>query len=730
MLEYMSVAEAAQKYNISERRVQILCEQGRLNGAKVLSGVWIIPISAEKPVDARTKAARDVNQLSLFDENILSGDLITLDEVCKILSISEATGRNWVRLSKITPLDCGKKPLVFSRDSIINILNSIRDSDSKMLKSRRNKKKISGNKIYYDYISGKENIEAVGTIIDKLPQKITESHIRVILANVILQFALQTNGVENEFSTNLIQRFLSNGLQLKLPESLINDMIGELNFSPRILSELEDALIVRFVYSPYEDVLGLLYMSLQNMGNKKSSGAYYTPAKIVKQLIKTVKDTIDITNKTCLDPCCGSGNFLLCFADAVNSPEQVYGQDNDPLAVFLTRANFALKYNITDTEFLCKHFTIGNSLNSIPNHQCDIILGNPPWGYEFTEDEIKTLRKKYKTASINGTESYDLFVEKTLTELKPNGLLAFVLPEAILNVKSHETVRKIMIEEGTFSFASYVGNVFSDVQCPAIILGISKEKSNKKIKIFCDGQEYEISGEQAFTAQNINLRSSDKSKDCLIKIVSASERVYLKDNATFALGIVTGNNKLMILDTQEEGSEVILKGSDIRKYTWNPSGHYIRFLPKEFQQVAPTEYYRAPEKLLYRFICETPVFAYDDKKTLTLNSCNILIPKFDDLSIKYILAILNSRVVDFFCKQTFNSIKLLRSHIEQIPIPIPNKAIQRQIVSYVESVLNDRTSLVSIYEEIDNIVFDLYGLISTEKDLILSKGKGRNLFLS
>lgn len=52
-MEYMSCAEAAKKWGISERRVQKLCEGNRIPGAVKFSRVWLIPKDVEKPVDKR-----------------------------------------------------------------------------------------------------------------------------------------------------------------------------------------------------------------------------------------------------------------------------------------------------------------------------------------------------------------------------------------------------------------------------------------------------------------------------------------------------------------------------------------------------------------------------------------------------------------------------------------------------------------------------------------------------
>ncbi len=55
-MEYITAKEAAEKWGISQRRVQILCEQERIEGAVRLGWVWAIPRDAVKPKDRRLKA--------------------------------------------------------------------------------------------------------------------------------------------------------------------------------------------------------------------------------------------------------------------------------------------------------------------------------------------------------------------------------------------------------------------------------------------------------------------------------------------------------------------------------------------------------------------------------------------------------------------------------------------------------------------------------------------------
>lgn len=59
MFEYMTVQEAAKEWDLSERRIQKLCADNRIEGVVHLSRVWLIPKNAEKPADGRRKKRGD-----------------------------------------------------------------------------------------------------------------------------------------------------------------------------------------------------------------------------------------------------------------------------------------------------------------------------------------------------------------------------------------------------------------------------------------------------------------------------------------------------------------------------------------------------------------------------------------------------------------------------------------------------------------------------------------------
>ena len=65
-MEYLTSAECAEKWGVSQRRVAIYCKQGRIDGAIIRGRMWLIPEKAEKPDDPRRmrkkKNSKDVSK--------------------------------------------------------------------------------------------------------------------------------------------------------------------------------------------------------------------------------------------------------------------------------------------------------------------------------------------------------------------------------------------------------------------------------------------------------------------------------------------------------------------------------------------------------------------------------------------------------------------------------------------------------------------------------------------
>ena len=143
---------------------------------------------------------------------------------------------------------------------------------------------------------------------------------------------------------------------------------------------------------------------------------------------------------------------------------------------------------------------------------------------------------------------------------------------------------------------------------------------------------------------------------------------------------------------------------------------FQEFNRADFQQCAKDEFYRAKEKLVYKFVSSRLCFAYDDKQRLFLNSANILIPEIEGMSVKTVLAFLNSSLFNFLYVKRFGDLKILKGNLCALPFPRISNETDQRLSALVDEALKGNTDAP---KEIDRVVFSLYQLGVEETQLIL-----------
>ena len=237
-MQYVSVKDIAVKFELSERRVQQLCDAGRIDGAQMISGVWVIPENAKKPTDDRVT------------QPVQTANLISLTELCTMLSISVATGRNWIKLGKLTPQDMVKRTPYFSIEYANSVKASLKESNNKALKSRRNKKYVSGTNIYNSYVSeGSMAQKHVQTILDYIEANhvtIGDVEICTLLAECAAQLLLHDTIFA--FAGNCLEAYLNGSLNMNGYEFLIDDLISDKEDSLHFIHNFLELFIITFQY--------------------------------------------------------------------------------------------------------------------------------------------------------------------------------------------------------------------------------------------------------------------------------------------------------------------------------------------------------------------------------------------------------------------------------------------------------------------------------------------------
>jgi hypothetical protein len=710
---------------------------------------------------------------------------VNLQNVANILSVSTATVRNWMKAQKISA-ESKEGILLFNLDKVLRLKHEIETGASQRLKSRRNKRAVEGNAVPAEYVDSIEYIQITERILGILTRDNLKIDPRKILFEVALCLLFDKKVIHINNSEQTLKDHKGEEPSLtelviegKLVLGNLEDILFELwdckghhseggSYCSTSLerNEYEVLRAVRQLEIQWirgDDLLGLIYMALSNLSTRKNKGSYYTPNHLVSVLVQKSLDIIkgDGVPKV-IDPCCGSGNFLIKFflvlvdrkkragmapgdAEKAALSLSLHGFDIDSVAVSLAKINLLLlleaswekSRNLIALEIprsLQRNIQCKNALESyefpfiVPNVGFyDLVIGNPPWGYSFTQEEMDNYRRKF--TSIEATmESFSLFIEYALGLLKEGGLLAYVLPEALLHVKMHHSIRKVLLEKTELIEIQLLGQTFSRVFAPTITLLASKvdnQEADHQVKVEL-GNKIHFVPQKRFSENKmylINVRATNRDEEILQHMRNLPGSLFLAGQADFALGIVTGNNKEFVQKEQVKGREKVLKGNDIYKYNICPGETYILFEPEKFQQVAPIALYRAPEKLLYRFINENLVFAYDNSQTLSLNSANCVIPRLSGYSMKYIMAILNSRAAQFFYTASFSSVKVLKKHIESIPIPLCDSSTQNYIVRLVDTLINseETSKRIRLYEQLDRVIMELYALSLEEQEVIRLK---------
>lgn len=444
------------------------------------------------------------------------------------------------------------------------------------------------------------------------------------------------------------------------------------------------------------DILGFMYQLLLSEGFKSVRGSYYTPTSVIDEMIGEMGNFTSY-----MDPCCGTGAFLLRLMKLKNiCADNIYGFDIDENAVFLAKINILCAAKDYDSvpNIVC---TNSISLKKFP--QVDAIVTNPPWG---------AVRNAEKSS-----ESFSLFMFLALKCLKTGGELNFLLPQSVLNISVHSDIRRELCKQTTIVSIHDYGKIFSGVFTPVVSIYARKglQKANK-VKIVSTKGSYFISQDRFLNSKDVifDIGINDENAEIIQKIYSVNHRT-LCGNALWALGIVTGNNGKFLLRRKTKSSEPIIKGTDISPYKIDNCKFHIEYDPSQYQQVAPESFYRAPQKLIYRFIANNLSFAYDNQQRLTLNSANILIPQFDDIDIKIVMAFLNSKVFNFIYRLKFFTHKVLRGNLEQLPFPILTDRQSSELLRLTDEAIHGKALAI---QEIDSLIYEIFGLNASEKKII------------
>ena len=296
------------------------------------------------------------------------------------------------------------------------------------------------------------------------------------------------------------------------------------------------------------------------------------------------------------------------------------------------------------------------------------------------ESERKFYQNNYKTVK-NKCDLYSIFTEKSKSLLKTNGLFGFIFPNSWLGIESFSLLREFFANEVKVTqMVELPEKVFADATVKTMLCFYKNHKPTKddyiEIYKYGENQQFCSKGFTLSYAQIVDNPNTSFSFEKMIKLNNV-DTVQLKDIVSFSLGIKTSDDKRFIFnEKKDEDCYKILRGRNIRRYSYPTNDEYIWYKPELITQKVGgrpriKENFTVEQKIVIQDIAQEIVATLDTERYLCNDTINIIFEVSKNYDMKYILTLLNSNLVNVWFKKLFpTGLHVKINQIEIIPIPI------------------------------------------------------------
>ena len=412
---------------------------------------------------------------------------------------------------------------------------------------------------------------------------------------------------------------------------------------------------------------------------QKALGAYYTPAALVEAALAWLPRPYGPV----ADLACGAGAWLEGVARRWPGTP-LHGVDVDATAVAAARARLP-----------GATLVVGDGRRRHGEFAC--VVGNPPWG----AGRVGHVRR--------GAESVSAFVDAALDNLADGGRLCLLVPAAWLEVAAHAAARRRLCAAAAIERLVHLGDVFAGVRAPAALV-IARREPDAAARAAQRVETPRGAVAQAELMRDpacvLNARLTPSERRLANKLDGHRER--LLGRVRFILGVVTGDNRRALGPEQSGDGEPIVVGRDVAPMRIATPRQRLCVPLGRVQQAAPRAAY-ARDKVVYRFVASHPVAAVDRGGRLTLNSANAFAADDAALELDFVAAWLNSSTVRWLHRARWAMPRVLRSHLESLPLPPATAAARRAIAA---------AALHGDGDGRDVLVMDAYRLDDDERALV------------
>jgi type I restriction-modification system DNA methylase subunit len=389
----------------------------------------------------------------------------------------------------------------------------------------------------------------------------------------------------------------------------------------------------------------------------------------------------------------------------------------------------------------------------------DVVIGNPPYGAMLTKEVDDYLRRKYNTANYQ-LDTYSLFIERAGNLLATKGFLGFIIPSAWVASTYDYKLRKYLAEENRIeNFVITPKQTFKDASVETCIIVLSNNSPAKRIEI-------ERWDKKEKTSYSLNIKDIKSENAYVFPVYSDSnankivqkirnQKYVLNDFADVIWGVKIYENgkgrppqkgvesKTKVFHCSTKASKThrpLLGGSEVVRYNLKWKGGFINY--GEWLAAPRQPHWFTGERILVREVTANGIIQATlvEDDFVFSNSVDGIKLKSKDIEIKYLLGIINSKLISFYHSNTSANAfkgafpKVLLHDLRELPIPkadgksqdeIKNSVTQllnlykEKALSTIETQLSFLQSKIDYYENrINEIVYKLYDITKEDIEMI------------
>jgi len=368
----------------------------------------------------------------------------------------------------------------------------------------------------------------------------------------------------------------------------------------------------------------------------------------------------------------------------------------------------------------------------------DIVIGNPPYNEISNKEEKKIFQTIYKDVLSKHYDLYIFFFKIGIDLLKRNGLLSYITPHTFTWYPQFIALRQYIYDNTTIllitdRMKSIFESAVVDNSITFLGKGITASHSN-----FIDMQY--VNKELIIKDQIcLNRDEYDSLRYDYNGLINQNKLKRISKDC-IPLGTITNSSQGITVYAKVQGEKInyfrdrivsdntrpCLRGRSINKYEYDPDNLFIEYGKWLWCPRDPMFFEK--EKLFLRQTADCLIATYVKEPMCATDSLHSFISKDTSYSLKYILAILNSKLGNYMYKlmscesgKVFAQVKL--TIVRSLPIKIANEQKQKPLVNLVEHILSIKKAnrlydTSHLESEIDRLVYQLYGLTDEEIKIV------------